>query len=91
MTSVAAKKIAPTVVHKDKLDNVLEPGVHVAYPVHNQMVIGTVVKCSPKMVMVRELGVDTKSRWYSDTRKYPSECIKVDGPRLTMYIIKNSA
>lgn len=88
MTEVADKPKVAT-QHRDKLDNILEVGTHVAYPSHNQMIIGVVVKITPKMVTVRELGVKP-SAWYGEARKYPSECIKVEGPKLTMYILKKS-
>lgn len=71
-------------MHKDILGNVIEEGVSVVYPDHNRMKIGTVKKNSPKMVMVQAIG-----KKYVD-RKYPSEVLVIDDPKITMYILKNT-
>lgn len=70
--------------HKDILGNILKEGDSVVYPSNNNMRIGTVTKLNPKMVNVVALG-----RKYPD-RKYPSEILVVDDPKITMYILKNS-
>lgn len=70
--------------HQDILGNNIEVGNIVAYPSHNSMKIGTVTKLNPKMINVTAIG-----RRYTD-RKYPSELLVVDDPKITLYVLKNS-
>jgi hypothetical protein len=74
------------VVHKDKLGRVLKVGDCVAYPESNRLTIGTIKKFSPKMAMVAELG----RRYFNDNgnRKYPNDLVLLDGPEVTMYLLK---
>ena len=76
------------VEHKDKLGRVLKVGDCVAYPERNTLVIGTIKKVTPKMTMVSELG--KKPSWYGDSgyRKYPNDLVLVEGPLVTMYLLK---
>jgi len=80
------------VEHKDKLGRVLKIGDCVAYPESNRLEIGTIKKISAKMAMVAELG--KKPSWYNQNghRKYPSDLVLLEGPLVTMYLLKmNSA
>ena len=70
--------------HKDILGTKLKVGDIVAYPDHNRMRIGTVIKLNPKMVNVTPAG-----KGYHD-RKYPHELLAIDDPKITMYMLKNS-
>lgn len=70
--------------HKDILGNKIMVGDIVAYPSHNSMKIGTVNKLNPKMVNVTAVG-----RKYVD-RKYPTELLVVDDPKISLYVLKNS-
>jgi hypothetical protein len=70
--------------HKDILGNTIVVGDIVAYPSHNQMRIGVVQKLNPKMINITAIG-----RKYTD-RKYPSELLTVDDPKITMYVLKHS-
>lgn len=74
--------------HKDKLGRLLKVGDCVAYPESNSLVIGTIKKVTPKMTMVSELG--KKPTWYDKTghRKYPSDLVLLEGPEVTMYLLK---
>jgi hypothetical protein len=74
------------VVHKDKLGRILNVGDTVVYPSSNSLVVGTVKKLNPKMVKVAEVGV--VSRWYTGNNKYPSDIVVVDGPEVSMYLLK---
>lgn len=74
--------------HKDKLGQPLTVGACVAYPSHNNMVIGVIKKINPKMLTVFELGV-TASQWYSGSRKYPSDLVLLQGPEVTMYLLRH--
>jgi hypothetical protein len=72
--------------HRDKLDRLIKVGDCVAYPVSNTLIIGIVKKLNPKMVGVERLG---KSGW-GPSNKYPNDLVLLDGPEVTMYLIKNS-
>jgi hypothetical protein len=76
-----------SVLHKDALGRILKIGDCVAYPLHNSLGIGTVKKLNPKMVGVAK--VDSKYR--STSNKYPNDLVLLDGPEVTMYLIKNSS
>ena len=86
MTDTAVIK-KEKIVHKhpDKLGRNLEMGDCVVYPSNNTMMIGTVIKFTPKMITVKNIG------WRSETRKYSSDVIKIEGPEVTMYLIRNSS
>lgn len=70
--------------HKDILGNTIKVGDIVAYPSHNSMKIGTVKKLNPKMINITAIG-----RKYTD-RKYSSEVLTVDDPKITLYVLKHS-
>ena len=74
--------------HKDKLGRILKVGDCVAYPERNTLAIGTIKKVTPKMTMVAELG-KTPS-WYNRNghRKYPNDLVLLEGPEVTMYLLK---
>ena len=72
------------VEHKDKLGRLLKVGDCVAYPDRNTLVIGTIKKVTPKMTMVAELG---RPRW-GDSRKYPSDLVLLEGPEVTLYLLR---
>jgi hypothetical protein len=72
-------------VHKDQLGRVLNMGDCVAYPQSNSLVIGVIRKINPKMIGVRRIGNN------SEKNKYPTDCVKLDGPEVTMYLIKHAS
>jgi len=88
MTTVNLLKVKkePT-VHKDKLGRTLKVGDCVAYPSSNSLVIGTIRKINPKMIGVTAVG---NRRWGSEKNKYPSDCVLLEGPEVTMYLIKTA-
>jgi hypothetical protein len=73
--------------HRDKLGRLLAVGDAVCYPSHNSLELGTVKKLNPKMVKVHEAG-RTSSKYYTGSNKYPSDLVKVDGPEVTIYLLK---
>lgn len=74
------------IIHKDRLGRELNVGDCVAYPAGNTLVIGVIKKINPKMVGVSALG---KARtWGSAKNKYPMDCVKLDGPEVTMYLLR---
>ena len=73
--------------HRDKLGRLLAVGDAVCYPDRNSLELGTVKKLNPKMVKVIESG-RKHSTWYTGSNKYPNDLVKVDGPEVTMYLLK---
>ena len=78
-----------SVEHRDKLGQPLTLGACVAYPSRNSMEIGVIKKINPKMLTVWELGIK-HSTWYTGSRKYPSDLVLLQGPEVSMYLLKNS-
>ena len=76
--------------HRDRLGRLLKLGDCVAYPSHNSLDIGTVKKLNPKMIKVVKVGA--KGKWdLRGSNKYPNDLVLLDGPEVTMYLIKNSS
>ena len=73
--------------HRDKLGRLLKVGDCVAYPGSNTLMIGTVKKINPKMIGVAMLG----KRGWGPSNKYPEDCVLLEGPEVTMYLLKNSS
>jgi hypothetical protein len=76
--------------HRDKLGRLISVGDAVCYPCHNSLELGTVKKLNPKMVKVWEAGREN-GRWYSGSNKYPGDLVKVDGPEVTMYLLRKNS
>jgi hypothetical protein len=68
--------------HKDILERPLNVGDYVAFPESNILKIGIIQKLNPKMLTIKGI----TSSWNS--KKYPKDCAKLDGPELTMFILK---
>lgn len=82
------KKVVAVIEHRDKLGRLLAVGDAVCYPDRNSLELGTVKKLNPKMVKVHEAGIS--GTWYSGSNKYPQDLVKVDGPEVTMYLLKKA-
>ncbi len=72
------------VVHKDILGNTIRVDDTVVYPAYNSLKIGTVTKINPKMINVVAIG-----RRVPD-RKYPTDLLVVDDPKITMYLLQHT-
>jgi hypothetical protein len=71
--------------HKDKLGRLIVLGDFVAFPDRNSLEVGIVKKLNPKMIGVGRV----KSRYTQN--KYPQDIIKVEGPEVSIYLLKNSS
>lgn len=81
------KTVKTTPEHRDPLGQILSVGDCVAYPTFNKLAIGKIKKLNPKMIEVVKIG--KKSNWRdSGIRKYPSDVVKLQGPEVTMYLLK---
>lgn len=72
------------VIHKDILGNAIKVGDTVVYPYHNNLKIASVVKLNPIMINVVAIGKK------SPDRKYPTDLLVVDDPKITLYLLKNN-
>jgi hypothetical protein len=70
--------------HKDKLGRLLKVGDFVAFPDRNSLEVGVVKKLNPKMIGVGRI----KSKYSQN--KYPEDIVRLDGPEVSMYLLKNS-
>lgn len=72
-----------TISHQDKLGRILVVGDCVAYPDGNNILkIGVIDKLNPKMIRVKAFNQSFS------VNKYPQQSIKLEGPDITMYILK---
>lgn len=72
------------IVHKDILGYDIELDSTVVYPSRNQLRIATVKKINKKMINVVPVG----GIW--SERKYPTDLLVVDDPRITIYMLKHN-
>lgn len=82
------KKIKEPVIHKDIFGRQIEEGSYVAFPHSNTLCIGTVGRCTAKMVRVHAVA---GRRARDGQLKYPHECVTVSGADVTFYILKHSS
>jgi hypothetical protein len=60
----------------------------VAVAHHNALAVATVVKINPKTVKIKIANTATHS-WYSGVHnKYGDQMVVIDGPEVTMYLLK---
>lgn len=83
-----SKQSEPT-VHKDIFGRLIEEGSYVAFPADNTLHIGTVGKCTAKMVRVHPVNT-TSYRSGAGYLKYARELVTVAGTDVTFYVLKNS-
>jgi len=76
--------MADPVVHKDILGNEISMGDTVVYPLQNSLRIAIVKKINPKMITV----VGVNKSW--PDRKYPTDLLVVNDPKITMYLLKHT-
>ena len=74
--------------HKDKLGRTISVGDFVAYPNHNSLGFGKVVKLNNKMVGV--IPAVSKRPVSKNTNKYPEDLVRLAAEDMTWYILKNS-
>lgn len=72
--------------HVDKIGRELSVGDCVAYVDDNKLLIGTITRLNPKMILITEVGA--KGFWARGVNRYPEDTIKLESPDLTIYILK---
>ena len=81
--------MAKEITHKDCLGRNLNVGDCVAVAHRNGLMIATIKKFNPKMIKVMPVGVKV-SPWDTGYNKYPAECALLEGPDVTMYLLKKN-
>ena len=82
-------QVKPEPRHRDKLGRDIRVGDFVAYPDHNSLEFGRVVKLNAKMVGVWP--AINASKWRSkNTNKYPHDLVRLEATDMTWYILRNS-
>lgn len=80
------EKVVP--VHYDILNREVAVGDLVAVSHHNTLKIATITKLNNKMVKIKPLR--TTGRYAaSEYNVYSRECVKVEGPDVTMYLLSH--
>jgi hypothetical protein len=73
--------------HKDKLGRPLLVDDFVAYPSHNSLSFGKIIKLNNKMIKVVKVPA---GRFRDDgSNKYPHDTVKLDPKDMTFYLLKN--
>ena len=72
--------------HNDILGRPIAVGDCVAFASYNNMAIATVIKLNPKMVKVKEIGIN--ATWYTGNNKYPQDLVILTESDVTMYILQ---
>jgi hypothetical protein len=70
-------------IHKDILGQELSEGCFVAVARHSELTICKVVKLHPRQMRVSLLG-DSTTDWLT----YSSQCVKISGEEVMIYILK---
>lgn len=75
---------------KDFIDRDLSVGDYVAYtpPYHSRNYLGVVIGFTAKQVRVRFVGGPQAKQ--DDCIRSPRDLVKVDGPELSLYVLKHS-
>lgn len=73
--------------HLDLLGKPIEVGACVAFPYHNSLRVGIVLKLTPKMVQLKRAGTK-RELTYS---KYPKDLAVLNSKDVTIYLLKQGA
>ena len=83
------KKTKKEIEHKDRLGRALKLGDCVAVGHQNGLMIGTIKKLNPIMLKIVRVGsAYSRSSGYN---KYPNECVLLDGPEVTMFLLSGKS
>lgn len=75
--------------HFDRLNNKVELGDLVVFPIANNLYIGRITKLNPKMVKVEEIK-DKTSLWKREYNKYSVDIVKVPEKDAIVFLLKNT-
>lgn len=75
--------------HFDRLNNKIELGDVVVFPIANNLYIGKITKINPKMVKVEEIK-DKTSLWKREYNKYSVDTVKIPEKDAIVFLLKNT-
>jgi hypothetical protein len=78
-----------TQIYKDFLKRDLEIGDYVVFPApYGGMKLGKIIKFTPKQIRVEWTYKDYRGNVGSDSApRYANQCVRVEGPDLTMFLL----
>lgn len=79
------KPLKPIETRLDKLGRTIKEGDYVVCADSNDLMIGTIKKINPKMLSVARLD---GRLWRKESLKYPSGTVLLDGPDVTMFLLR---
>jgi hypothetical protein len=75
--------------HRDRLGRLIKIGDFVAAADNNRLSVGIVNKLNPKMVQYKT--VNKEKYWHGRrVNKYPDDVVVIEGPDVSIYLLKNS-
>jgi hypothetical protein len=77
---------AKSIVHTDLLDNAISVGNHVAFCRNNNLVLGAVIKVTPKLIRVISISSYGKKSYLI----YPKQAILLQESDMIVYLLKHS-
>lgn len=79
--------MAKQIEHRDIFGKLVQVGDFVVTTYYGkEIAVYSVIKLTPKMVKLQRIG----RKGWTGTNAYPANLVKVDGPEVTMYVLKNS-
>tara|TARA_B110000858_G_scaffold21838_1_gene22062 strand:+ start:68 stop:310 length:243 start_codon:yes stop_codon:yes gene_type:complete len=76
------------IIHTDFMGKKITDDSHVIYSSNNELAIGKIDYCTPKMVVITKIPDTTKTgKLRKPARKYPSEVVVVGGKELTWWAL----
>lgn len=78
-----------TIEHRDQLGRLIKIGDFVAASDNNRLSVGIVNKLNPKMIQYKTV---SKEKYWNGRRvnKYPDDIVIIEGPEVSVYLLKNS-
>ena len=75
--------------HRDRLGRLIKLGDFIAAADNNRLSVGIVSKLNPKMVQYKTV---SKEKYWHGRRvnKYPDDVVIIEGPDVSIYLLKNS-
>ena len=76
--------------HKDRLGKSIKIGDFVAAADNNRLSVGIINKINPKMIQYKTI---SQEKFFHGRRvnKYPYDVVVIEGPEVSVYLLKNSS
>ena len=76
--------------HRDRLGKLIKVGDFIAAADNNRLSVGIVNKINPKMIQYKTV---SKEKFWHGRRvnKYPDDTVVIEGPEVSIYLLKNTS